>query len=100
MILLRFDHLRYGAAYMSKTEQHEGILIWRKSSYSIANGQCVEATTVPGAVMVRDTVSPAHGQLCFSAEAWHEFTAHLKGALVTLCCGKKFKWDRDGVGPR
>jgi Domain of unknown function (DUF397) len=89
MILLRFDHLRYGVAYMSKTEQHEGILVWRKSSYSIANGQCVEAAAVPGAVMVRDTVGPARGQLWFSAEAWHEFTAHLKGALVTLCCGKK-----------
>jgi hypothetical protein len=65
---------------MSKTEQHNGILIWRKSSHSIANGQCVEAAAVPGTVMVRDTVSPAGGQLRFSAEAWREFTACVKGA--------------------
>ena len=65
---------------MSKTEQHEGMLTWRKSSYSIAQGACVEAVTVPGAVMVRDTVSPARGQLWFSAEAWHEFTARIKDA--------------------
>lgn len=65
---------------MSKTEQHQGILIWRKSSYSIANGQCVGAAAVPGTVMVRDTVGPARGQLRFSAEAWQEFTARIKGA--------------------
>jgi hypothetical protein len=65
---------------MSKTEQYEGILTWRKSSYSIANGQCVEVAAVPGAAMVRDTVSPAGGQLWFSAEAWREFTAYIKDA--------------------
>jgi hypothetical protein len=79
MVLLPFDHRRYGVAYMSKTE-YEGILIWRKSSYSIANAQCVEAAAVPGAVTVRDTVSPALGRLRFSAEVWHEFTARIKGA--------------------
>jgi Domain of unknown function (DUF397) len=64
---------------MSKTEQDEGILIWRKSSYSVANGQCVETAVVLGAVTVRDTVSPADGQLRFSAEAWQDFTARVKG---------------------
>ncbi len=64
---------------MSKTERHKGILVWRKSSYSIANGQCVEAAAVPGTVMVRDTVSAEGGQLRFSAEAWREFTARVKG---------------------
>jgi hypothetical protein len=65
---------------MSKTEQRKGILIWCKSSYSVANGQCVEAVAVPGAVIVRDTVSPASGQVRFSARAWQEFTARIKGA--------------------
>jgi hypothetical protein len=64
---------------MSKTEQHEGILIWRKSSHSIAVGQCVEAAATQQTVLVRDTVSPASGQLVFSAEAWDEFTARIKG---------------------
>jgi hypothetical protein len=65
---------------MSKTGQYKGILIWRKSSYSIANGQCVEAAAVPRTVMVRDTVSPAGGHLRFSAEAWQEFTTRVKSA--------------------
>jgi len=64
---------------MSKTEQHEDVLIWRKSSYSIANGQCVEAAAVPGTVVVRDTVNPAGVRLRFCAEAWQEFTARVKG---------------------
>jgi len=63
---------------MSKTEQHEANVAWRKSSYSIANGQCVEAAAVRGAVTVRDTVSPAGSQLKFPAEAWQEFTVRIK----------------------
>jgi len=64
---------------MSKTECHEGILIWRKSSYSIGNGNCVEAAAAHGEVIVRDTASPARGQLLFTAEAWDKFTAVIKG---------------------
>jgi hypothetical protein len=65
---------------MSETERHEGIPLWRKSSYSIANGQCAEAAAVLSAVMVRDTVSPAEGQLRFPARAWQEFVARVKEA--------------------
>lgn len=65
---------------MSKTEQRTGNLVWRKSSYSIGNGQCVEAAAVPGTVMVRDTAGPADSQLRISAGAWQEFTARIKGA--------------------
>lgn len=65
---------------MSKTEQRQGVPIWRKSSYSIANAQCVEAAAVPGEVMVRDTVTPPRGQLRFSAEVWRDFIARIKGA--------------------
>jgi hypothetical protein len=65
---------------MSKTEQRKGILNWRKSSYSVANGQCVEVEAVPGTVIVRDTVSLAGGQVRFSARAWREFIARSKGA--------------------
>jgi hypothetical protein len=78
MILLHFDHLRYGVVRMSKAEQREGILIWHKSSYSVANGACVEAAAVSGTVTVRDTVNRACSQLRFSAEAWQEFTARIK----------------------
>jgi hypothetical protein len=65
---------------MSKAQQYAGILIWRKSSYSVANGACVEAAAVPGMIMIRDTVSPADGQLQFDARAWREFVARAKGA--------------------
>jgi Domain of unknown function (DUF397) len=64
---------------MSKTEQHDDNLMWRKSSHSIANGQCVAAAAIQGAVMVRDTASPARRQLLFSAAAWEEFTTRIKG---------------------
>jgi Domain of unknown function (DUF397) len=65
---------------MSEADQRDSILIWRKSSYSIANGACVEAVTVPGMIMIRDTVSPADGQLQFDARAWREFVERTKGA--------------------
>lgn len=76
---------------MSKTGQHQGTLVWRKSSYSVANGQCVEAAAVLQAVVVRDTVSRARGQLRFSAEAWREFTARIKGVSHTQLRQQEFK---------
>lgn len=65
---------------MSKTRQSEDVLTWRKSSYSVANGACVETAAVLGAVLVRDMVNPAGGHLLFSARAWRDFTARTKGA--------------------
>jgi hypothetical protein len=65
---------------MSETEQYEGILLWRKSSYSIANGACVEAAAAASAVLVRDTVSLAGGRLRFPPRAWREFVARVKEA--------------------
>jgi Domain of unknown function (DUF397) len=68
---------------MSKTEEQDNVPGWRKSSYSISNGACVETAAVPGTVIVRDSVSPPDLQLRFGAGAWQEFTARIKGALVT-----------------
>lgn len=54
-------------------------LNWRKSSYSGNNGgNCVEAATIPGRVLVRDTTSREAGTLAFTADAWAAFTASLK----------------------
>lgn len=54
-------------------------LSWRKSSYSGSNGgQCVEVA-VPGRVLVRDSKNPDGGRLGFSAQAWREFAASIKG---------------------
>ena len=48
---------------------------WRKASYSGNGANCVEAGTVPGAVLVRDTKDRQHGPvLRFSANAWRRFT--------------------------
>lgn len=53
---------------------------WRKSSFSGGNGgQCVEAGSLPGAVLVRDTRDREGGTLAFSAGAWAAFTVNIKG---------------------
>ena len=64
---------------MSKTRQREAIPYWRKASYSIANGQCLEAAATPDQVLVRDSVNVAGGRLEFPVDAWQKFTAQLKG---------------------
>ncbi len=52
---------------------------WRKSSFSGGNGgQCVEAGSIPGAVLVRDTTNRDSGTLTFSAQAWKTFAATIK----------------------
>jgi hypothetical protein len=49
---------------------------WRKSSYSGNGGaQCVEAGSVPGQVLIRDTKDNSQGLvLRVSAETWRAFT--------------------------
>lgn len=52
---------------------------WRKSSYSAAAGDCVEAATAPQAVAVRDSKARGTGPvLIFSRKAWTAFTAGLR----------------------
>jgi hypothetical protein len=52
---------------------------WRKSSFSGGNGgQCVEAGSIAGAVLVRDTTNRDGGMLAFSAQAWKAFAATIK----------------------
>jgi hypothetical protein len=54
---------------------------WRKSSYSGNNGgNCVEAGSIPGRVLVRDTQDRAGAVLQFSADAWRAFAGHVKQA--------------------
>ncbi|REF36945.1 DUF397 domain-containing protein [Thermasporomyces composti] len=49
---------------------------WRKSSYSCANGSCVEVGTDGTHVGVRDTkLGEASPVLVFSMAAWREFLA-------------------------
>jgi Domain of unknown function (DUF397) len=53
--------------------------IWRKSSYSGANGgNCVEvARNLPGMVAVRDSKDPDGPVLVVSAGSWRAFLRHL-----------------------
>jgi len=53
---------------------------WRTSSYSGANGSCIEVTgTAPGVVAVRDSKDPDGPELAFTARQWTAFATALKG---------------------
>jgi hypothetical protein len=67
---------------MSKTEERESALIWRKSSYSVGNGACAEVAAVGGVIAVRDSVAPAACQLQFPATAWRELVLRVKGGAA------------------
>jgi Domain of unknown function (DUF397) len=51
---------------------------WRKSSYSGAQGSCVETAGDSGVILVRDTTDRDGGTLAFAVAAWAEFTATLR----------------------
>lgn len=57
---------------------------WRKSSYSGGStANCVEAGSVPGAVLIRDTSDRERGPvLRLSPTAFAEFTARVREAVV------------------
>ncbi|MEU6853641.1 DUF397 domain-containing protein [Actinacidiphila alni] len=60
-------------------------VVWRKSSYSNANGgDCVEVGSgLTGMVPVRDSKDPEGPSLTFRADAWSAFVAEVKaGAFL------------------
>ena len=60
--------------------------MWRKSSYSSANGgNCVEAAlNLPSTVAVRDSKDPDGPKLMFSRVAWRAFTAAVRDGELDL----------------
>ncbi|MFC8716074.1 DUF397 domain-containing protein [Kitasatospora sp. NPDC057198] len=53
--------------------------VWRKSSFSGCQGNCVEvADGFPGVVPVRDSKDPAGPALVFAAGAWSVFVAGVR----------------------
>lgn len=52
--------------------------VWRVSSYSGGQGECVEvADGIPAAVPVRDSKRPTGPVIAFSHDAWRTFLNHL-----------------------
>jgi hypothetical protein len=51
---------------------------FRKSSYSLNNGNCVETASDNGAVMVRDTTNRDGVALVIDRAAWSKFTNSIK----------------------
>jgi hypothetical protein len=51
---------------------------WRKSSYSTAQGNCVEVCTDEATVAVRDSKNVAGPELEFTGPAWADFVQGIK----------------------
>ena len=60
--------------------------MWRKSSFSSANGRnCVEvAGNLPGMVAVRDSKAPEGPALVFAPAEWQAFAASVKACHYEL----------------
>ncbi|WP_204456131.1 DUF397 domain-containing protein [Actinokineospora baliensis] len=43
---------------------------WRKSSFSVENGQCVELAALTDGLAIRDSKNPTGGALRFPASSW------------------------------
>ncbi|MER5277890.1 DUF397 domain-containing protein [Streptomyces sp. NPDC002809] len=54
-------------------------LVWRTSSYSSGNGQCVEVADAQGAVPVRDSKAVGGPVLIFGVDTWAAFVAGVSG---------------------
>jgi hypothetical protein len=52
--------------------------VWRKSSYSGGEENCVEVAGRPGAVAVRDSKDASGPALKFGRGPWHAFTDKIK----------------------
>lgn len=58
-------------------------LAWRKARASFANGNCLEAATAPGVVLIRDSkAGPDAPLLSLSPSVWQAFTDSIKSAAI------------------
>ncbi|MFE6015441.1 DUF397 domain-containing protein [Streptomyces sp. NPDC056441] len=56
--------------------------MWRTSSYSSGNGQCVEVADVQAAVPVRDSKAASGPVLISGVDAWPAFVAGTRGGGI------------------
>jgi len=62
---------------------------WRKSSYSTAQGNCIEVADNSGHILVRDSKQNDAGpMLGFSADAWRRFAVQVKSSLAFTSTSK------------
>ncbi|GAA2664884.1 DUF397 domain-containing protein [Streptomyces lunalinharesii] len=59
--------------------------VWRKSSYTAGNGNCVEVADIPGAtgIAVRDSKNTHLPAARVSRPAWSAFVAAVAGGALT-----------------
>jgi hypothetical protein len=55
-----------------------GAIAWRKSSYSAANGDCVEIGWPTAGVAVRDSKQVAGPALAFPTPTWRRFLSRVR----------------------
>jgi uncharacterized protein DUF397 len=55
---------------------------WRKASHSVGNGECVEVSSAPGRVSVRDSTNPDGPVLCYSSDAFRSFLETAKRPIA------------------
>lgn len=53
--------------------------VWRTSSRSSGNGQCVEVAFPSDAVATRDSKNPGGGALIVGADQWTQFMRKVRG---------------------
>jgi hypothetical protein len=71
-------------------------LLWRKSSYSNGQANCVEIAALSGGrttLVVRDSKAPGGPALTFSAQAWQKLAYDLRGDA-------KYRLDNNALLPR
>ena len=54
------------------------IMNWRKATYSLSNGNCVEVGAEPNLVAIRDSQDPDGPAINVSLREWTEFTEYVK----------------------